>query len=259
MQTDSIKIIETFISIQGEGANIGRPYYFIRTAGCPLRCNFCDTEYSWKASQYPTVTVASVIDQAISQCHQHGIDWVSITGGEPLLYPEQLKAMMSAFRKARLYTHIETSGRYHDKYVHGMSDIYSVDAKTPCTGETMDGYFSGLKEIRPCDQVKCLIYNDDDLNYANELNKILDGKCTMVLQPFNVEVFTDHRKNMGAQLRAIAPNQATTLAQQQRGILVAYSWLLNAYHQRLERGELWKNVMLAPQLHVLAYGNKPGK
>jgi len=44
---NSISINEIFYSIQGEAKNTGKPTIFIRTAGCPYRCTYCDTEYAF--------------------------------------------------------------------------------------------------------------------------------------------------------------------------------------------------------------------
>lgn len=237
---DQLPVLEQFVSIQGEGVNLGMPYYFIRVGGCPLRCTHCDSEYTWKMKTDSILYVDEVVNHAIEACKMHNIEWISITGGEPLLYPFQLKKMMERFHRHGLKTHIETSGRFWDHGVHTMCDIYSADAKTPCTNETMHGYFMGMEQLRPQDQIKCLIDNIDDLRFANEVNIKLDGKCTMVLQPFNQIPKHDDAFDVVVHL------------------VLKFKELLQLFHKVCEHGMVWKNVILTPQVHVLAYGNKPG-
>jgi len=237
---DKLPVLEEFVTIQGEGVNIGKPYYFIRVGGCPLRCRFCDSEYTWTMKPESLVSLDSVIDRAIKQCKENGIEWISITGGEPLLYPKQLLKMMAMFYEADISVHIETSGRYYDENVHAACDIYSVDAKTPCTAEMMEGDFLGKENLRSYDQVKCLIETVEDLEYAYRLNQELAGVCTMVLQPFNV-----------------SPKQGGWM-KPSIDVGVGLRKLLNFFHASQSMGHKWVNVIITPQIHVLAYGNKPG-
>lgn len=259
LQKDKLPILEQFVSVQGEGVNIGKPYYFIRVGGCPLRCNFCDSEYSWVARASTLLEVNKVVANAINACKQNNIEWVSITGGEPLLYPDQLIAMISVLNAVGIKTHIETSGRYYNAAVHEMCTLYSPDAKTPCTGEHMDGFFKGLDKMRPQDQVKCLIMNDNDMNYAHMVNKALNGRCAMVLQPFNSNIYTNSTVNMNADMRNGKPSDNVPLPDLRNNISETLRWLLMAYQLRTTNGEVWKNVVITPQIHVLAYGNQPSR
>jgi len=257
-----LPVMEEFVSIQGEGRNIGRPYYFIRVGGCPLRCNFCDTERSWTLQDSTVKSVEDLVNTTIDQCSIHQIEWVSITGGEPMIYQKPLMKFMQLLKekgKGLFKVHIETSGRFYDPQIHSLSDIYSPDAKTPCTGETMEGFFKGIHSMRPRDQVKCLISNEDDLNYAYRVNRQLDGVCPMILQPFNCDIPTDSIKNMNpiaaeSRLRASDAVNVTVL---RRSLSVSLAWLINTYTSRCSQGETWKNVIITPQIHVLAFGNQP--
>lgn len=258
LPVDKLPVLEEFVSIQGEGRNIGLPYYFIRVGGCPLRCNFCDSEYTWKMQNTSVEDVDEVAKRAAIACASHNIIWVSVTGGEPLLYPKQMLMLMekiSEYTGHRVKFHIETSGRFYDKDVHAISNIYSVDAKTPCTGETMPGFFKGT--MRSQDQVKCLIATESDFDYAHKLNEELRGDVPMILQPFNQSIVTDSTKNMDATTAAGRPTEEQTMTQIRRGMSVSLRWMLETYHRRCQQGERWQNVILTPQIHVLAYGNKP--
>ena len=253
-----LPVLEEFVSIQGEGCNIGVPYYFIRVGGCPLRCNFCDSQYTWKADTDSIMDVDVVAKRAATACATHNIRWVSVTGGEPLLYPNQMLTLMGRigeYMGRRVKFHIETSGRFYDKRVHEVSDIYSVDAKTPCTGETMPGFYKG--NMRAQDQVKCLIATEEDFDYANKLNQQLRGDVPMILQPFNQSIVTDSVGNMDPIVAAGRPTEEQTMAQIRRGMSVSLRWMLETYHRRCGQGERWQNVLLTAQLHVFAYGNKP--
>jgi len=261
LDSSSIPILEEFVSIQGEGRNLGIPYYFIRVAGCPLRCNFCDTERSWKANVNQMRTVDNVIRKAFETCEQHGIEWISITGGEPMLYPNQLMHMMKSWDDmsgGRLKVHIETSGRYYNSEVHRQCEIYSADAKTPCTGESMPGYFEGIESMRDVDQAKCLIHNEADLDFAHKVNVELQGRCTMVLQPFNTAIYTDSTKNMPSIMAAARLDEAPPVHRIRRGLGVGLRNLLEAFHRRCADGEVWTNTIITPQVHVFAYGNEAG-
>ncbi len=74
-------ISEIFYSIQGEGMLTGVPSVFIRTSGCNLRCNWCDTPY---ASWNPEGT-ARTIEQIVAEVQSHPARHVVLTGGEPMI------------------------------------------------------------------------------------------------------------------------------------------------------------------------------
>ena len=259
MKEDKIPVLEEFVSYQGEGLNIGRPYYFIRVGGCPLRCNWCDSEYSWKVDNGKIQEVSRVAQKALETCERYGIEWISITGGEPLLYPEQLLRMITSWKimsYGKIKTHIETSGRFYNEKVHNACSLYSPDAKTPITGEQMVGYFKGIEFMRDCDQVKCLISNNHDLDYAYDLNKVLDGSTNMVLQPFNKMIFTNSTSRMTPEQEKERITQMPVQSQVLRSQSKSLNNVFELLKERMQR-ETWKRVIVTPQIHVTAYGNKP--
>ena len=98
-------IAEIFQSIQGEGKFVGMPSVFIRTSGCNLRCNWCDTMY---ASWYPEGeerAIASIVDIVASYSSDH----VVITGGEPMI-AKGIHELCRALRKLEKFITIETAG-----------------------------------------------------------------------------------------------------------------------------------------------------
>ena len=106
MSEYKIPVMESFYSIQGEGAHSGRPSYFIRLAGCDVNCNWCDVKDSWEINenQYKSVS------QIINEINKYSAEIVIITGGEPLMH--NLTDLTLAIKKINKRIHIETSGTH---------------------------------------------------------------------------------------------------------------------------------------------------
>ena len=77
-QLGTVRLTEIFFSLQGEGRFTGLPTVFVRLTGCPLRCNYCDTEYAFHGGEVHQIE--DVLDQVIA----YGAKHVCVTGGEPL-------------------------------------------------------------------------------------------------------------------------------------------------------------------------------
>ena len=99
-----MRIAEIFHSIQGEGLLAGLPSVFVRTSGCNLRCNWCDTPYaSWKP-EGPEMSVEAVLQKISDWDCRH----VVLTGGEPMIAPD-LPALAAGLRQAGRHITIETA------------------------------------------------------------------------------------------------------------------------------------------------------
>ena len=105
LQTSTLRISETFTSIQGEGKLTGVPSFFVRTSGCNLRCTWCDTPYASWAPEGDTRTLASIVDEA----SRSGVAHAVLTGGEPMLFDE-IEPLAAALRDAGMHITIETAG-----------------------------------------------------------------------------------------------------------------------------------------------------
>jgi 7-carboxy-7-deazaguanine synthase len=133
---DFLRVTEIFHSIQGESTWAGYPCTFIRLTGCPLRCTWCDTEYSFYGGEKMT------LESLVAKCDEIGTNLVEITGGEPLIH-------RNAFALARMlldrgYTVlVETSGAIDvaplDPRVHKIMDL-----KCPGSGEESRNLWSNL-------------------------------------------------------------------------------------------------------------------
>jgi len=116
-----LKIAELFYSIQGEGALAGVPSVFVRTSGCNLRCEWCDTPYtSWRPEG-----VDWELGDIVSEVVGHRARHVVVTGGEPMIMPEIL-ALTERLRSAGLHITIETAGTVFHPV---MCDLMSISPK----------------------------------------------------------------------------------------------------------------------------------
>lgn len=104
--TCTYPIVETFHSLQGEGAWMGSSAFFIRLAGCDVHCPWCDQKETWNPKRYPVYTVADLAEMA----QQVNPALVIITGGEPLMY--DLQPLTQGLKQLGLRIHLETSGAY---------------------------------------------------------------------------------------------------------------------------------------------------
>jgi organic radical activating enzyme len=105
-------LLEVFASIQGEGAYAGAPQVFVRLGGCPLRCRWCDTPASWSFGAGGRAAMASAAEVAhtIDELDPKRCRAVSLTGGEPLMWPDFACALAELARPRRL--HLETGGAH---------------------------------------------------------------------------------------------------------------------------------------------------
>ncbi|MGA2322980.1 MAG: 7-carboxy-7-deazaguanine synthase QueE [Sedimentisphaerales bacterium] len=118
---------EIFHSLQGEGLLAGTPSVFIRLAGCPVGCEWCDTKYAWDANEGEELPIPEIVNKIV----QWPCRYVVITGGEPMVNP-QLPALVEAIKERNKHITIETAGI---KFVSGLAcDLMSVSPKLSNSG-----------------------------------------------------------------------------------------------------------------------------
>lgn len=156
-----MKVVEKFISIDGEGPTAGALSVFVRFAGCNLRCAWCDTSYAWDTTADVTEMSASEIADYIKST---GIGHVTITGGEPLLQPG-LIGLLS--RLADYPVHIETNGAIPVEQFRICDNIHFViDYKLPDSGMEERMHLPNLASVRKADAYKFVIASNRDLDKA---------------------------------------------------------------------------------------------
>ncbi|MEX2516313.1 MAG: 7-carboxy-7-deazaguanine synthase QueE [Gammaproteobacteria bacterium] len=162
--TAELRISEIFFSIQGESSKTGLPTVFIRLTGCPLRCHYCDTAYAFHGGH--KLTLAAVLDQVRSWNTAH----VTVTGGEPLAQKNCLP-LLTALCNAGYAVSLETSGAIDTRAVDARV-MKILDLKTPGSGEVDRNFYPNLAALTPQDQIKFVICDRADYDWAcKQLNE----------------------------------------------------------------------------------------
>ncbi|HJJ90953.1 MAG TPA: 4Fe-4S cluster-binding domain-containing protein [Methanocorpusculum sp.] len=157
-----MRIVETFISIQGEGTRQGIPCIFVRTAGCNLSCVWCDTQESHNESHEIEITISEIMQEVVAS----GLQYVCITGGEPLLQNEELIPLVAALHEAGIFVDIETNGTISFNEVKKYASI-CMDVKCPSSKERSE--LSLLNSLRSDDSVKFVIEDYIDYQYMVDI------------------------------------------------------------------------------------------
>ena len=158
--------MELFYSLQGEGYHQGKAAFFIRLAGCDVGCVWCDVKDSWDASKHPVLSVEEIVAAATAHPSRIAI----VTGGEPLLH--QLDPLTTALRAAGFQTHIETSG---SSPMSGSWDWVCLSPKK---------FKAPLAEsINAADELKVVVFNKSDFDWANSFVNDVNTDCKKYLQP----------------------------------------------------------------------------
>ena len=171
-----MRINEIFYSLQGEGKWTGLPNIFIRTTGCNLRCSFCDTKYAYDDGKEMS------LEQILKQIHKYPCRYVCLTGGEPLLQDEILK-LIELLLKRDYKICLETNGSINIKDLSKKSILISLDIKCPSSHMHENNNFLNIPLLRKDDQLKFIIKDKKDYNYAKEIIKKYKPRCMVFFQP----------------------------------------------------------------------------
>lgn len=163
---NKLPLMEDFYTLQGEGFYQGSAAYFVRLAGCDVGCHWCDVKDSWEADKYPMTSVAEIVRRADDTM----ATIVVVTGGEPLLY--DLTGLTEELQKAGLQTNIETSG---SSPITGKWDWFCLSPKK---------FKMPVQEAyKAADELKMIIFNKSDFQFAEEQAALVGEDCMLYLQP----------------------------------------------------------------------------
>jgi 7-carboxy-7-deazaguanine synthase len=172
-----MNICEIFYSIQGEGSWTGLPNIFIRTAGCNLRCSFCDTKYAYRDGKKMS------IKEIMNDIKRYHCKYVCVTGGEPLLQNETLE-LIDVLSKRNYSTCLETNGSIGIENIAGKKSLMiSLDIKCPSSNMHEKMCLKNTSYLRKDDQLKFVIGNKKDYNYAKEIVRKHNPICSVFFQP----------------------------------------------------------------------------
>lgn len=156
-----LRLTEIFYSLQGEANDSGWPTVFIRLTGCPLRCTYCDTTYSFEGG------VRQSLDEIVHTVQSYGVRHVCVTGGEPLAQPNCI-LLLKTLCDLGYQVSLETSGALDISAVDTRVSRV-VDLKTPSSGEQHRNLLSNLEHLTHHDQLKLVICNRADYEWSREM------------------------------------------------------------------------------------------
>ena len=173
-----MQIIEIYKSLQGESSYAGLPCVFVRTAGCNLRCVWCDSEYTFKGGLRMSL---EEVEREVRRLSPNG-GLVEITGGEPLLQEAEVVALMERLLAEKYTVLLETSGeRLLDKVPAAVVKV--VDVKCPHSGEGETFRIENLQHLTPHDELKFVLASRKDYEFARDFTRehALSGKVASVI------------------------------------------------------------------------------
>ncbi|MEX1236757.1 MAG: 7-carboxy-7-deazaguanine synthase QueE [Pseudomonadales bacterium] len=153
-----LRITEIFHSLQGEANTSGRPTVFVRLTGCPLRCQYCDTEYAFHGGSLMS------LDEIATAVASFGTGYVTVTGGEPLAQPNCI-SLLARLADAGYLVSLETSGAMDTSDVDERVSVV-LDLKTPGSGEVGRNLYENIARLKAIDQVKFVICNRQDYEWS---------------------------------------------------------------------------------------------
>lgn len=164
--TALLPVMEYFYTLQGEGFFQGKAAYFIRLGGCDVGCVWCDVKDSWDANEHPRLSV----NDLTLKVKETPAELVVITGGEPLMH--NLDELTTSLHHAGLKTNMETSGAFP---LSGHWDWICLSPKK---------FKAPLPAIIPlAHELKIIIFNKSDLEWAEIYAAQVSSSCKLYLQP----------------------------------------------------------------------------
>ena len=165
----TLKTIEIFASVQGEGLRQGEPTIFVRLAGCNLRCGFCDTKKAWRGGR--EMSVEKIVEEVARRRREYPTTWVCLTGGEPLA--QNVRPLVARLHEDGFRVQIETNGTFPPA---PLADWHSVSPKPPDYA-----VHPGFK--KQAREVKLVVCRALDLDGIRTVRAAFPATVPVILQP----------------------------------------------------------------------------
>jgi 7-carboxy-7-deazaguanine synthase len=177
IKPDRLRINEIFHSLQGEADCVGFPTVFVRLTGCPLRCQYCDTEYAFHSGEWFD------LDAVLLKVRELKAHYVCVTGGEPLAQPNCLK-LLERLCDAGFAVSLETSGALDVARVDPRVSRV-IDIKTPGSNEASRNRIENFEHLSQRDQLKFVICSRADYDWSKAflLDHALTERCRILFSP----------------------------------------------------------------------------
>ncbi|HRI03909.1 MAG TPA: radical SAM protein [Pyrinomonadaceae bacterium] len=190
-----LRITEIFLSIQGESSHAGRPCSFVRLTGCPMRCVWCDSEYTFTGGEHIS------FEDIFAKLDAFGCNLVEVTGGEPLAQ-KNVFPFISKLCDRGYETLIETGGFVSTEDVDERAKII-LDVKCPASGEATRNHWPNLDRLRADkDEVKFVIADMADCDFAKEIiakyDLISRAKCVLISPIHGIENLAEIAESVAA-------------------------------------------------------------
>jgi 7-carboxy-7-deazaguanine synthase len=157
-----LRITEIFRSIQGESTHAGRPCAFVRLTGCPMRCTWCDSEYTFTGGKRMS------LEDVLAEVRALDCQLVEVTGGEPLAQREAF-TLITRLCDEGFEVLIETGGYVSTEKVDSRAKLI-LDVKCPASGEAGRNHWPNLSALRPDrDEIKFVVVDRADWDYARDV------------------------------------------------------------------------------------------
>ena len=198
------KIVEHFISINGEGSRAGQLALFIRMKGCNLNCAYCDTRW---ANEADAPAEDMTLEEIVELVRSSGVENVTLTGGEPLFRTDMRELLEKLSQLPEVSIEIETNGSVDLAPYADIADniLFTMDYKLACSGMEDRMYLSNFEILKKKDTVKFVIGSRADLIRAREIIERyeLAGRVHIYFSPVfgsidpreMVDFMTEHRLN----------------------------------------------------------------
>ncbi|GAB1594450.1 7-carboxy-7-deazaguanine synthase QueE [Lysobacter claricitrinus] len=174
---ERLRLTEIFLSLQGESNSVGWPTVFVRLTGCPLRCQYCDTTYSFHGGDWWE------IDAILAEVARLGVRHVCVTGGEPLAQ-KRCTILLKRLCDAGYAVSLETSGALDVGDVDPRVSRV-VDIKTPGSAEVHRNRWENIPLLTPHDEIKFVICSREDYEWSRAIvaEHALTSRCDVLFSP----------------------------------------------------------------------------